>query len=136
MLPSVKQQKRRSFRRNTVVSAVAIAVGLGGVLKTYAQTQDQQVQQQQTPQTSASPQAPAAPSAGQPRLPQIVVTAPKTKPKPAAVARPAAPQPNPVAAAQAVLDAKMQKFDQARDSNLLPKTGASTYTISRDTIEK
>ena len=30
----------------------------------------------------------------------------------------------------------MQKFDQARDVNLLPKIGASTYTISRDTIEK
>ncbi len=29
----------------------------------------------------------------------------------------------------------MQKFDQARDQNLLPKIGASTYTISRDAIE-
>jgi outer membrane receptor protein involved in Fe transport len=32
------------------------------------------------------------------------------------------------------LDNKMTGFDQARD-NLLPKTGASTYTISRQTIE-
>ena len=29
----------------------------------------------------------------------------------------------------------MQKFDQARDNNLLPKIGASTYTITRDTIQ-
>ena len=29
----------------------------------------------------------------------------------------------------------MQKFNQARDVNLLPKIGASTYTITRDTIE-
>jgi outer membrane receptor protein involved in Fe transport len=133
------------IRRDTVVSAVAVAVGLSGILKTYAQTQDQQVptQQQQTPQPSTSPQpstlpqVPAASGAGQSHLPQIVVTAPKKNPKPTAVARPqpSAP-PNPVAAAQAVLDAKMQKFDQARDVNLLPKIGASTYTVSRDTIER
>ena len=29
----------------------------------------------------------------------------------------------------------MTGLDQARDLNLLPKLGASTYTISRDTIE-
>ncbi len=30
----------------------------------------------------------------------------------------------------------MQGLDRARDNNLLPKIGASTYTITRDTIEK
>ena len=119
---------------------------MAGILKTHAQAQqpstlqDQQApQQQQIPQSPApsGQQLPAAAGASQSQLPQIVVSAPKTKPKPTAVARPqpSAP-PNPTAAAQAVLDAKMQKFDQARDVNLLPKIGASTYTISRDTIEK
>ena len=36
-------------------------------------------------------------------------------------------------AAQAALDNKMQALDQARD-NLLPKIGATSYTISRDAI--
>ena len=48
---------------------------------------------------------------------------------------PPAPQPGVPTPAQAALDAKMTGLDQARD-NLLPKIGASTYTISRDTIEK
>jgi len=50
----------------------------------------------------------------------------------------AAPPPAPLGAptaAQAALDAKMTGFDQARDNNLLPKIGASTYTISRAAIE-
>ena len=42
---------------------------------------------------------------------------------------------NSATAAQTALDAKMTGFDQARD-NLLPKIGASTYTINRDAIEK
>jgi outer membrane receptor protein involved in Fe transport len=73
------------------------------------------------------------------KLPQIVVNAPKQKPKPQP--RRAAPAPRPAVsptgetAAQAALDAKMSNFDQARDNNLLPKIGASTYTISRQTIE-
>jgi len=64
-----------------------------------------------------------------------VVSAPKTKPKPRAAAAAPAPQPGAPTPAQAALDAKMQGLDQARD-NLLPKIGASTYTISRDTIER
>jgi outer membrane receptor protein involved in Fe transport len=47
----------------------------------------------------------------------------------AAVAGAGAPTP-----AQAALDRKMQGFDQSRD-NLLPKLGASTYTIDRSAIE-
>jgi outer membrane receptor protein involved in Fe transport len=144
-----RRKPRRKFRRDAAISALAIAVGLGGVHKIHAQTQpqpptDQQApaQQQQTPQstTSASPaaQTPAAPTAGKSQLPQIVVNAPK-KLKPnrsAAAPRPAAQPIDATAAAQTALDNKMQGLDRARDNNLLPKIGASTYTITRDTIEK
>src|SRR5271170_3136392 len=145
---SRKKFRRRIVRHGATVSALAIAVGLGGVVKSSAQAQqaptpqqqqDQQAApaQQQTPAAPSAPQVPAVPGAGQPHLPQIVVTAPKKKSGPkAATVRPSAPQTNPTAAAQAALDAKMTGFDQARDQNLLPKIGASTYTISRDTIER
>ena len=131
-----------------MVSALAIAVGLGGVGKTYAQTQqppasqEQQApqQQQQTPPppTPSGQQVPAAtgasPGAAQPHLPQIVVTAPKKKPKPIAIARPQpAPQPGAETPAQAALDNKMQTFDQGRN-NLLTPIGASTYTVTSATI--
>jgi outer membrane receptor protein involved in Fe transport len=152
---SNKQQKPRTFRRDTAVSALAIAIGLGGIGKTYAQAQqpptlpEQQApsQQQQAPQQQTSPtpassgqQIPAAPgaspSAAQPHLPQIVVTAPKKKPKPIAVARPQpAPQPGAETPAQAALDNKMQTFDQKR-SNLLAPIGASTYTITSAAIQR
>ena len=42
---------------------------------------------------------------------------------------------NPTTAAERALDAKMTGLDLARDQNLLPKFGASTYTITRETIE-
>ena len=42
---------------------------------------------------------------------------------------------NPTTAAERALDAKMTGLDLARDQNLLPKLGASTYTITRETIE-
>ncbi|MGA8610967.1 MAG: TonB-dependent receptor [Xanthobacteraceae bacterium] len=76
-------------------------------------------------------------------IPEIVVTAPKAKPKPKRIAKPRAPQAptsapaeatNGPTPAQAALEAKMTGLDQARD-NLLPKVGASTTTITRDTIE-
>jgi outer membrane receptor protein involved in Fe transport len=123
----------RLFRRHAAVSALAIAAGLGGVHKIYAQSQ-------QTP-TSSDVQAPAqqthATTAAGRTLPQIVVNAPKKKSKSNANAPQRATQPiDATAAAQTALDNKMQSFDQARDSNLLPKIGASTYTITRDTIEK
>jgi outer membrane receptor protein involved in Fe transport len=146
---SNKQQKWRTFRRDTAVSALAIAIGFGGIVKTYAQAQqppappDQQVpvQQQTQPSAPAAPapsgaQAPAAPGTVQPHLPQIVVIAPKKKPKPIAVARPQpVPQPGAETPAQAALDNKMQTFDQQR-SNLLAPIGASTYTITSATIQR
>jgi len=94
---------------------------------------------------AAAQDANAPPPAQSPSLPEIKVTAAKPKPKAAkrAAARPAPPQPAITASAadgsavatpaQAALDRKMKSFDQARE-NLLPKIGASTYTISRDAI--
>jgi outer membrane receptor protein involved in Fe transport len=104
--------------------------------------QDQQAPAQQ--QTVPSPQKQPAPQASSSKghLPAIVVTATKpreTKPAPRSnpiAAQPRVTQPvNATAAAQAALDTKMGNFDQARDTNLLPKIGASTYTISRQAIE-
>ncbi|HUD88751.1 MAG TPA: TonB-dependent receptor [Xanthobacteraceae bacterium] len=94
---------------------------------------------------TAQQEAPAAqqqtpPAANQTHLPAIVVAAPKLKPKPRPKVNATAPQGAPqqadaTTAAQAALDTKMTSLDQARDNNLLPKIGASTYTISRQTIE-
>ncbi len=125
-------------------SGIALSV-LAAVLGANAQ-QPPAAQQQQTPSAPAAAppqqpveQAPAVEPAGETQLPQIVVNAPKpkTKPKP----KPGAGTPQRIAqqtaaptAAQAALDAKMSSFDQARDNNLLPKIGASTYTISRQAI--
>ena len=66
------------------------------------------------------------------------MNAPKKKPKPnanTAAPKPAAPQPDATTAAQTALDNKMHSLDRARDDNLLPKIGASTYTVSRQAIE-
>jgi hypothetical protein len=89
-------------------------------------------------------------------LPPVVVEAPLKQPKRAPVKRIAAPravssrgtgragqpaQPEPVAGlgapptpAQAALDRKMQGFDQSRD-HILPKLGATSYTVTREMIE-
>jgi len=135
----------RRFPQHAAISALAITVVMGGAHGIYAQTpapQQEQApaQQPQTPPSSASEppaqQAPAAPTAGQKILPQIVVNAAKKKPKPNAAAPQRAALPTDASAAvQSALDNKMHGLDQARDNNLLPKTGASTYTITRDTIE-
>jgi outer membrane receptor protein involved in Fe transport len=105
------------------VSALAIFFGLGDASEIYGQT-------------SSTPPAPSE----QAKIPEIVVTAPKVKPKPRTAAR-RAPQGAANAAAttgpaaeQKALDAKMSSFDQGR-SNLLTTIGASTYGITRETIE-
>jgi outer membrane receptor protein involved in Fe transport len=106
-------------KRFAAGAVLVTAVGLGAAGKVHAQQPD-----------AGSPAATP--------VPEIVVTAPKIKPKPKAAARrqaaqasaPATPGPTP---AQAALDAKMNAFDQAR-LNLLPKIGASSYTISREAI--
>jgi outer membrane receptor protein involved in Fe transport len=124
--------------RARLPSGIALCI-LAAVLGANAQ-QPAPAQQQQAPaeRQQAAPQAPAVEPAGGTQLPQIVVNAPKpkTKPKP----KPGAGAPQRIAqqtdaptAAQAALDAKMSALDEARN-NLLPKIGASTYTITRQAI--
>jgi len=84
-------------------------------------------------------------------LPEIKVTTKKQAQRPAAAKRGAAPAsqeappgtgsetgletaPGAPNAAQAALDSKMQVMDQSRE-NLLPKVGASSYTLNRQAIE-
>jgi outer membrane receptor protein involved in Fe transport len=110
-----------------------------------------QQQEQQTSPAPAAPQEPAAKSpaanspAGQAQLPEIVVSGnqPKPKPKPKPKVQPSqrsAPTPTQAAVApgaptpaQAALDSKMKTMDQALN-NLLPKTGASVDTLTRQDI--
>jgi outer membrane receptor protein involved in Fe transport len=137
-----------SYRRTREIaaSALVVAIFLAGIVRSSAQAQQPPTAQQQQDQQAAPPQrqtpqpaAPIAPRAGQAQLPQIVVSAPKTKPKPkpkAVVAAPRFPTPDAATVAETALDAKMTGFDQARDQNLLPKIGASTYAVTRDTIER
>jgi outer membrane receptor protein involved in Fe transport len=85
------------------------------------------------------------------QLPEIKVTTKKQAQRHAAAKRNAAPtsqevspatgsetgqetEPGAPNAAQAALDRKMQVMDQSRE-NLLPKVGASSYTLSRQAIE-
>jgi outer membrane receptor protein involved in Fe transport len=92
---------------------------------------------------SAEPSAAASLAAGT-ELPPITVEAPKAPPakpasrapahQPPAQTSDATAGPNALTAEQAALDRQMKTMDQARE-NLLPKGGASSYTISRETIE-
>ena len=137
--------------RARFLSGVAISL-LGTTLDAHAQqlsgsqeqkTGTEQGQTLQTQKKSAetqptAPEAPATtPATDQTRLPQIVVTAPKSKPRSKPKPSQEALQPiarNAPTPAQAALDAKMKGLDQARD-NLLPKIGATTYTITHEAIE-
>jgi outer membrane receptor protein involved in Fe transport len=130
-------------RRSAAVSALALAIGFGGVVKSYAQqpaaSPDQQAPLPQTQAPSSPPASPDQPASSNPRgsLPPIVVRAAKkkTNAKPvAATARPTAPPVDAATAAQTALDNKMHSFDQQR-ANLSPTIGASTYTVTRQTIE-
>ena len=77
-------------------------------------------------------------------MPPITVEAPKAPAAKRASSAPAQakapptpgvkPDPNAPTAQQAALDQQMKAMDQARE-NLLPKAGASSYTIGRDAIE-
>src|SRR5580700_3563982 len=114
-----------AFRNKAAIAALVITVGLAAISKAAAQTNDNP--------------APASPAVAT-KIPEIVVMAPKIKPKPKAARQPpaqgtaaAVAGANATTAVQAALDAKMKGFDQARD-NLLPKIGASTTTISRRAI--
>jgi outer membrane receptor protein involved in Fe transport len=136
------RKTRRMFRRNATISALAVALGVGGVHEIHAQVQppqDEQVPAQQPQTPPAAEQPPATRAGGASQLPQIVVNAPKRKPKPnrnVVTPRQVTAPIDATTAAQSALNNKMQSLDQARDNNLLPKIGASTSTITRDTIEK
>ena len=67
-------------------------------------------------------------------LPEIQVTAEKQTPKRNAPQAAPATVPGAPTAAQAALDRKMQVMDQSRE-NLLPKIGATSYSINREAIE-
>jgi outer membrane receptor protein involved in Fe transport len=99
------------------------------------------VAQDNVPAATQNAPADNSTQSGETQLPEITVTAPKQAPKraakptrtPAAHAASAAPQPGAPAPAQAALDSKMKAMDEARD-NLLPKLGATSYTINREAI--
>ena len=116
------KSRLRAFRNEATVSALAIIIGLGAISKAIAETDNNP--------------APASPKAST-KIPEIVVTAPKTKPKPKVARQPPAQGTAAAAdastAAQAALNAQMNSFDQQRD-NLLTTIGASTSTISRAAI--
>jgi outer membrane receptor protein involved in Fe transport len=123
MKSAFSRQLRRQLFAEAAIAILAIIFGLGSTAKLHAQ--------QNNP--------PPTPEQG--KIPEIVVTAPKSKPKPKTVAR-QAPQGAATAAvpangptpSQQALDAKMSSFDQAR-GNLLTTIGASTYGITHETIE-
>ena len=100
-------------------------------------------QEQKTPSAPAESQqpAPGPPAANSPtaqtQLPQIVVSGGKPKPKPKPKVNLPAPQPvaqDAPTPAQAALNTQMTKMNEARDNNILPKIGATTYTFTRDAI--
>jgi len=74
-------------------------------------------------------------------LPEVTVTAPEEQPKPAPrkrTQRPPTEVPQQAAPALSQADqvaASNQSLDQARDSNLLPKTGTNAYAVTRAQIE-
>jgi hypothetical protein len=114
-----------------------IAIGLSFLTNSLAAAQDQ---------GGRSPAPARETEKGTEALPEVQVTAKKRAPKQAAPKRATTPQTanvTPAAApsgpaqqataAQAALDRKMEALDQSRE-NLLPKLGASTYTINREAI--
>jgi outer membrane receptor protein involved in Fe transport len=132
----------RSFRLCLPVIGGVVVFSLGAAAAANAQSPGPTLAESQQPSGAAPAQAPAqtptqAPVNGDVQLPAIVVSASKPKqkpkPKPNAGAQPTAQQTDAPTAAQAALDNKMKALDQARD-NLLPKIGATSYTISRDAI--
>jgi outer membrane receptor protein involved in Fe transport len=125
--------------------ALSVLASLSALAQQPAQQDQQPPAQQQTPSVPPPQQdqpAPQVSTSSQTQLPAIVVRAAQPKgPRPtshknAAGGQPRTAQPvNATTAAQAALDTKMGNLDQARDNNLLPKIGATTYTITRQAIE-
>jgi len=135
----------RSFsNRARLFSGVALStLVIGAVANAQQPPQPPQQQDQQVAPAPVQSQLPAtevpavnAPAA-QKRLPEIVVS--REKSKPTSKPKRSAPAPQPVAqdaptAAQAALNADMTRMNAARDTNILPKIGATTYTFTREAI--
>ena len=148
MLRRLLLENPRSRPGRRFMGGVALSV-LASLLSARAQQPPQQDQQppaqQQTPPVPPPLQeqpAPQVSTSSQTQLPAIVVRAAKPKePRPTprknavAAQQRTAQSVNATTAAQAALGTKMGNLDQARDNNLLPKIGATTYTITRQTIE-
>ena len=149
MLRMLERSRSFTIRRRLFNGVVFPALVIGMVANAQQGAMSPQRQAQQTPTAPAQPEQPAsgapaaseapAPSstAGQTQLPQIVVAAraPKAAPK----SKQNSPAPKPVAQdaptpQQAALNAQMTKMNEARDSNLLPKIGATTSTFTREAI--
>ena len=132
-----------SLRHTLPLISTVIVFDLGAMVAANAQSPGPTPAESQQPAEPAPARVPTqvpdqVPANGEVKLPSIVVSASKPKQKPkqkpsAEAAQRAAQQADAPTAAQAALDNKMQALDQARD-NLLPKIGATSYTIGRDAI--
>jgi len=127
------------FSSTLAISAVVLfASGVGAQEQQKDQSTPAPQQQTQPPPPVTVPtgqqQTPATSSASKTHLPQIVVNAPKGKPKAQSTPRlrPVVQSENPVTAVQHALDTTMQGMDQARNS--LPcaaRTGAYAF-VAKD----
>jgi outer membrane receptor protein involved in Fe transport len=149
MLRMLVRSRPFTIRMRLFNGVVFPALVIGTVANAQQGAMSPQRQAQQTPIPPAQPEQPAsgAPAAseapapnstaGLTQLPQIVVAArtPKAAPK----SKHNLPAPKPVAQdaptpQQAALNAQMTKMNEARDTNILPKIGATTYTFTREAI--
>ena len=133
--------------RARLFSGVALsALTIGVVANAQQQPTSQEQQTPSVPAQSqqpasgapAAPEAPATNSTSATQLPQIVVAGatPKAKPKRSVQATQPAPTPaqDVPTPQQAALNAQMTKMNEARDTNILTKIGATTSTFTREAI--
>ena len=151
-VPMLGRSRSLAIRRRLLTGVVFPALVIGTLAYAQQGATPPQRLAQQTPTAPAQPQQPAsgAPAAseaptpgsttGATQLPQIVVAGATPKPKPKRSAQQPAAQNAPPPAQdvptpqQAALDAGMTKMNEARDNNILPKIGATTYTVTREAI--
>ena len=153
-VPMLGRSRSFAIRRRLFTGVVFPALVIGTVANAQQGAMSPQRLAQQTPTSPAQPQQPAsgAPAASEvpapnsttstTQLPQIVVAGGTPKPKPKSkrasnttrcseALTPAQDVPTPQ---QAALNAQMTKMNEARDTNILPKIGATTYTFTREAI--
>ena len=133
--------------RARLFSGVALSALTIGVIANAQQqptSQEQQTpsvpaqSQQPASEAPAAPEAPATNSTSATQLPQIVVAGATPKAKPKRSVQPTQPAPTPAqdvpTPQQAALNAQMTKMNEARDTNILTKIGATTSTFTREAI--